>query len=59
MDLENKKFKLTSDEFTMKTGKSKSGHIVNVNDVYKMNIDTWSEVIIEKIFKMKIDLDLF
>ena len=59
MDLENKKFKLTSDEFTMKTGKSKSGNIVNVNDVYKMNIDTWSEVIIEKIFKMKIDLDLF
>ena len=46
-------------KFTMKTGKSKSGHIVNVNDVYKMNIDTWSEVIIEKIFKMKIDLDLF
>lgn len=59
MDLENKKFKLTSDEFTMKTGKSKSGHIVNVNDVCKMNIDTWSKVIIEKIFEIKIDLGLF
>ena len=55
MDLEDKKFKLTSDEFIMKTGTSKSGHILNIDEIVKGSnkIEAWSEIILEHVFKRK------
>ncbi len=56
MDLSNRKFKITSDEHVMKTGKSISGHILNLNEVihkeYK-NLESWSIEIIKEVFKSK------
>jgi len=56
MDLEDKRFKLTSDEFIMKTGTSKSGHILDINEVAsgKHDLEAWSMQILEHIFDKKI-----
>lgn len=53
LDLEDKKFKLTSDEFIMKTGKSKSGHILAIEEVNskKYKLESWSKEILKKVFK--------
>lgn len=56
MDLSNTIFKITSDEHIMKTGKSISGHILNINDIinkeYK-NLESWSIEILKEVFKSK------
>lgn len=57
MDLDNNKFKLTSDEFIMKTGKSKSGHVFTIKNLIEAehkNLENWSKVILEKIFNFKL-----
>ena len=52
MDLDDKKFKLTSDEFIMKTGTSKSGHILKVSEVISGNykLESWSNEILKEVF---------
>jgi ADP-ribose pyrophosphatase YjhB (NUDIX family) len=52
MDLEDKRFKLTSDEFIMKTGTSKSGHVLDINEIAsgKYDLESWSLQILEHIF---------
>lgn len=62
MDLEDKRFKLTSDEFVMKTGTSKSGHILEVKEIISGNyaLESWSIEILKKIFHVAIPAtDLF
>ncbi|RIV21254.1 hypothetical protein DYU11_17700 [Fibrisoma montanum] len=56
MDLDDKKFKLVSDEFTMKTGTSRSGHILQVNEIIsgKHKLESWSRLILEEVFKRRI-----
>lgn len=60
MDLSNKKFKLTSDEFIMKTGKSKSGQVLLIKDIVygKDKMESWSELILKEVFKTE-PKDLF
>ena len=56
MDLEDKKFKLTSDEFIMKTGTTKSGQVFKVLDLINdtnNKFEAWSVKIIEEVFKQK------
>ncbi len=52
MDLDEKKFKLVSDEFIMKTGTSKSGQILKVNEIIseENKLESWSRIILKKIF---------
>lgn len=52
MDLEDKRFKLTSDEFVMKTGKSKSGHVLEIKEITKGDekFESWSIEILKKVF---------
>ena len=52
MDLDDRKFKLVSDEFIMKTGTSKSGHVLKISDVIheKVKIENWSRIILNHIF---------
>lgn len=62
MDLEEKRFKLTSDEFIMKTGTSKSGHIMKITELINGNykFESWSRNIFAEVFKVAVDkLDLF
>lgn len=63
MDIVNTKFKLTSDEFVMKTGKTKSGHLLNVNEILKdqSGLEYWSKYILSHVFKKSISgvSDLF
>lgn len=56
MDLENKKFKLVSDEFIQKTGTSKSGNVLKISDVMKekTKLENWSRIILQEVFKQKI-----
>lgn len=62
MNLDEKKFKLVSDEFIKKTGNSKSGHIIKISELKNKNskqeFEPWSKVILEHIFNIKIK-DLF
>ncbi len=57
MELDNRKFKITSDEHVMKTGKSKSGHIVSVAKIldneYK-NLESWSKEILKEVFNKQV-----
>jgi len=62
MDFEEKKFKLTSDEFIMKTGTTKSGHIMRIKDLVNGNykFESWSKNIFKHVFKVSVDkLELF
>ena len=63
MDLDNKSFKLTSDEFVMKTGKSKSGHILPIYQIIsgKYNLEAWSTFILKQAFNKEVttSYDLF
>jgi predicted NUDIX family phosphoesterase len=63
MDLENQSFKLTSDEFIMKTGKSKSGHILPIEEVIsgKYSLEAWSQYILKNVFNKEVmtSYDLF
>lgn len=57
MDLEEKKFKLTSDEFIMKTGTSKSGQVLKIVDLINDSnnkFEAWSVKIIEQVFKQRL-----
>ncbi|RGZ82225.1 hypothetical protein DW968_21620, partial [Bacteroides fragilis] len=59
MDLEDKKFKLTSDEFIMKTGTTKSGQIFRVTDLINdtsNKYEAWSAKIIKEVFKAKLPI---
>ncbi len=57
MDLENTKFKLISDEFIMKTGKSKSGHVLNITELVKGKdkFEYWSTSILNHVFNETIN----
>jgi len=67
MDLDDKKFKLTSDEFIMKTGTSKSGQILSINEIIQgeqkgeYKLESWSIAIIKEVFKRDLSkkTDLF
>ena len=57
MDLDNKKFKLTSDEFIMKTGTTKSGQVVDIADLINDSnnkLESWSNKIMEVVFKHEV-----
>lgn len=56
MDLNNRKFKITSDEHVMKAGKSISGHIISIGKLLKNeyeNMESWSIEILKIIFNME------
>lgn len=65
MDLDDKKFKLTSDEFIMKTGTSKSGHILSLKELTsgKIKMESWSVEILKNVFNKTLpetlNLDFF
>lgn len=61
MNLDEKKFKLTSDEFIMKTGKSKSGHVLNINQLLngEEKFEAWSIQIIEKVFNRTVPKQMY
>ena len=63
MDIEDKKFKLTSDEFVKKSGTSVSGHVVNVEDIIKgeFPFESWGETILKYVFNKQVSktFDLF
>ena len=57
MDLTERKFKLTSDEHIMKTGKTISGHTMQVKDLARSEngfLESWSEEILKKVFQVKV-----
>jgi len=59
--LDDKKFRLLSDEFIMKTGKSLSGHIISATELrtgsYKF--ESWSEIILSDVLKGQKQVKLF
>lgn len=56
MDLEEKRFKLTSEEFIMKTGTTKSGHILKISEVLsgKHKLESWSVTILKEVFNKEV-----
>ncbi len=60
MELTNKKFKLTSDEFIMKTGTSKSGKVLMIDEILngKEKMESWSKLILKEVFNAEAK-DLF
>lgn len=52
MDLKDKVFKLTSDEFMRKSETSKSGHLLSINDILHGNykLESWSQEILKHVF---------
>jgi predicted NUDIX family phosphoesterase len=54
MDLENKKFNPTKDEFIHKNKDSKSGTVLDISEVATMrdSMETWSSVILSHVFKV-------
>ncbi|MDR0423431.1 MAG: hypothetical protein LBH46_02465 [Rickettsiales bacterium] len=56
MNLDDKKFKLTSDEFIMKTGTTKSGQVYGVNQLLSdgEKFEAWSSHILRKVFNKKV-----
>ena len=59
MDLDEKKFKLTSNEFVMKTGTTKSGQVFKIVDLINdrnNKSEAWSVKIIKEVFKQKISI---
>ncbi len=63
MDFNSKKIKLSSDEFVMKTGKSKSGHILSISEIVNGNykFEAWSSYILNHVFNRTVEstYDLF
>jgi predicted NUDIX family phosphoesterase/thymidylate kinase len=63
MDLDDKKFKLTSDEFIMKTGTTKSGQILSVREIAsgKYETESWTDEIMKEIFNIEMpkSIELF
>lgn len=58
MDLNIRKFKITSDEHVMKAGTSISGHVLSISDIIKNefeNLESWSKEILKEVFKAKFD----
>lgn len=57
-DLTDKKIKLSSDEFIMKTGKTKSGHLLGINELIKEknNLESWSKEILKHIFNLDVNI---
>ena len=53
MDLDNKQFKITSDELTMKSGTSKSGKVMTPHEVASEALEKWTIEILDKVFKIK------
>ena len=53
MDLDNKQFKITSDELTMKSGTSKSGKVMTPHEVASESLEKWTIEILDKVFKIK------
>jgi predicted NUDIX family phosphoesterase len=58
MDLDEKKFKLVTDEFVRKTGTSKSGHVLKISEITsgKNRLENWSRHILNHAFKTKLKL---
>lgn len=57
MDLDNKQFKITSDELTMKSGTSKSGKVMTPHEVASEALEKWTIEILDKVFKIKYDIN--
>lgn len=55
MDLENKTFSPTADEFILKTSSTKSGTIMSISDLIigKEKLEPWSEAILKHVFNMQ------
>lgn len=56
MDLNDKKFKLVSDEFIMKTGTTKSGQILPVKEIVsgKYEMESWTVEILKEVFNKEV-----
>jgi len=57
MDLNNRKFKITSDEHVMKAGKSISGHVLSINYIIKNeynNLESWSKEILKEVSRLNL-----
>jgi predicted NUDIX family phosphoesterase len=65
MDFEDKRFKLTSDEFIRKSGKSRSGDIIEVRELIRLDeeFEEWSQIIFSHVFHVEgnkqTNLDMF
>ncbi len=61
LDLDNKTFNPTSEEFIMKKGRSLSGRILKINELKEefYDMEDWSKIILLEVFKIKIDPILF
>jgi len=57
MDLDNKQFKITSDELTMKSGTSKSGKVMTPHELVSETLEKWTIEILDKVFKIKYDIN--
>ena len=57
MDLDNKQFKITSDELTMKSGTSKSGKVMTPYELASEALEKWTIAILDKVFKIKYDIN--
>lgn len=55
MDLENKQFKIASNELTMKSGTSKSGRIMYASELVNEKLEEWSIQILDHVFRVKYD----
>lgn len=63
LDLENKSFNPTSEEFVLKKGTSKSGRILSINEIAGLGVkfESWSQNILKEVFNTQIkeELNLF
>lgn len=57
MDLDNKQFKITSDELTMKSGTSKSGKVMTPHELVSETLEKWTIEILDKVFKIKYNIN--
>ena len=57
MDLDNKQFKITSDELTMKSGTSKSGKVMTPYELASEALEKWTIEILDRVFKIKYDIN--
>jgi predicted NUDIX family phosphoesterase len=61
LDLDNKTFNPTPEEFIMKKGRSQSGRILRIDDLKDEfnDMEEWSKTILKEVFKIKFDPKLF
>lgn len=61
LDLDNKTFNPTSEEFIMKKGRSQSGRILKIEELKDEldGMEDWSKAIMLEVFKIKLDPKLF